>query len=421
MSPSHAMDVRIEAPPRRWSWRSAAAAAAVIGLVLVAQAIRSRASSVAVDRATLVIAGVGRGTLVREARGAGTLVAERSRIIGAESSGRVEAIRIRAGERAEAGTTVLVLANADATREAADARAALTMAEAELAAAEARLEQELMALRGEAAQLDGEAAETDARAQSIAALSREGLAAAAELHLAQVRAAALAKRAALAGERLRSAERGVASQLAAKRAAVAQARARYELQSGLLDALQVKASLAGIVQEVLVEPGQHVTAGENLARIADPTALLARIHVAPAQARDVVAGLDARVDTHSGIVAGRVVRVDPAVREGTVAVDIALRDPLPAGVRPDSPVEGTIVLGTIADALVLQRPANAEENATVDLFRLDAAGREARRVRVGLGRASLSAIEIRSGLRAGDRVIVSDASAWQDVQRIDIR
>jgi len=421
MSPSHAMDVRIAAPPRRWSWRVAGVVVAIAVLAVAAQAVRSRASAVTVDRATLVIATVGRGTLVREARGTGTLVAERSRIIAAETNGRVEAIRVQAGEHAGATTTVLVLANADTTREAADAGAALAMAAAELAAAEARLAQDVMALRGEVAQLDGEAAEADARAQSIAALNCEGLAAKTDLHLAQVRAAALQKRAALARERLHSAENGVASQLAAKRAAVAQARARNELQRGLVDALDVKASLAGIVQEVLVEPGQHVTAGQNLARIADPAALLARVHVAPAQARDLAPGLEAHVDTHSGVVAGKVMRVDPAVREGSVAVDIALRDPLPAGVRPDSPVEATIVLGTIARTLIVQRPANAEENTSVALFRVDPGNGEAHRVRAEFGRASVLEIEVRGGLDAGDRVIVSDTTALQDVRHIYIR
>jgi HlyD family secretion protein len=252
-------------------------------------------------------------------------------------------------------------------------------------------------------------------------LAKEGLAAPAEVHLAEVRATSAATRATLARQQLRAAEGGVRALLAARQAKVDQARALFELRNRIVESLDVKAQFSGIVQEVLVESGQHVEPGANLARIADPAAMIARIRVSPSQARDIVAGLETRVDTHSGIVAGRVSRVDPAVREGTVAVEVALTEAIPAGIRPDSPVDATIVLGRVAETVLVRRPAGAEDGSTLDLFRVDPASGEGRRTRVTLGRGSASAVEIVSGLKPGDQIVISDTTAWQEYDRIRIR
>lgn len=417
----HPMDVPVDAKRRLVPRAAIAAVAAIVVLIVFAQFLRRASPSITVDRATVVTAKLERGTLVREARGTGALVAEHSRIIAAESTGRVEAIRVRAGQHADAETVVLVLSNPEASEQAADAKAALALAEAELEGAEAAIAQQVLATRADAARLEGESAEALARVQSLRELAKEGLASRAEVHLAEVRATSAGTRAALAQKQLDAAERGVRALLAVRQAKVEQARALFQARNRVVDSLDVKAHFSGIVQELLVEPGQHVEPGANLARIADPAAMIARVHVQPSQARDIVPGLDARVDTHSGIVAGRVARIDPAVREGTVAVDVDLTGPLPAGIRPDSPVEATIVLGRIAETVLVRRPAGAQDNTTIDLFRLDPSSGEGRRTRVTLGRGSATAVEVIQGLKAGDEVVVSDTNAWQEYDRIRIR
>lgn len=344
----------------------------------------------------------------------------RSRVIAAETAGRVDSILVHAGQRTDGASTILLLSNAEGEEQAADAKAALDFANADFTAARAQVEQNLMNLRAETARLDGEAAEAAARAESLAQLAAAGLASSAELNLARVRAGSLAERAALARNGLKVAESAVDAQLAARRASIAQAGARYDLRRRAVESLRVKALIGGIVQEVLVEPGQAVTAGQMLARVADSSSLLARIRVPPAQARDVVAGLDVRVDTNGGRVRGRVVRVDPAVRDGSVTVDVTLLDPLPSGVRPDSPIEAAIVLGRIQNALLVRRPANAVEGGVTEIFRIDESG-TARRTRVTFGRGSAAVVEVLQGLQAGDEVIVSDTSPWQESSRIRIR
>lgn len=416
----HPMDVPVRAPRRKQRALIAAsfAIAVLIGAVML---LRGASPAITVDRSTIVIAKVERGTLTREARGLGELVAEHSRIIAADTRGRVDAIRVRAGQHADPATVVLVLSNPEAIEQAAEAKAALALAEAELTGAEAAIAQQIFAIRSDAARLEGESAEAAAKVQSLHELAKAGLAAPAEVGLAEVRAHSAATRAALAQKELSAAEGGVRAQVAAKQARVEQARALYESRNRIVHALEVKALFRGIVQELLVESGQHVEPGTNLARIADPAAMIARVRIPPSQARDVVAGLEARVDTHSGIAAGRVARVDPAVREGTVTVEIALNGALPSGIRPDSPVEATIVLGRVAEATLVRRPAGAQDGASLELFRVDPVSGEGRRTHVKLGRGSTAAVEVLEGLRPGDEVIVSDTTPWREYERIRIR
>ena len=142
-----------------------------------------------------------------------------------------------------------------------------------------------------------------------------------------------------------------------------------------------------MLQLVPVEVGQHVTPGTNLARVARPDRLKAVIRIPETQAKDVVPGQKAIVDTRNGVVAGRVVRIDPAVQNGTVTVDVALDGALPNGARPDLTVDGTIELERLANVLYVGRPAMGQPQSTVGLFRLEKGTNEAVRVRVRLGQA----------------------------------
>jgi HlyD family secretion protein len=218
--------------------------------------------------------------------------------------------------------------------------------------------------------------------------------------------------------RLAGTGKGVDAQLAAKRAEVDQRRAMYELRRRTREDLQVRAGLGGVLQEITVEVGQQVAPGANLARVADPSRLMARVHVPATQARDVVPGQTAEVDTRNGVIGARVARVDPAVHDGTVTVDLALAGELPRGARPDLNVDGTVEIERLDDVVYVGRPAFGQEGSTVGLFRLEPDGVHATRVQVKLGRASVSTIEVLEGLKPGDEVVLSDTSRWDEVDRI---
>ncbi|MFN7984934.1 MAG: efflux RND transporter periplasmic adaptor subunit [Vicinamibacterales bacterium] len=219
---------------------------------------------------------------------------------------------------------------------------------------------------------------------------------------------------------LSRAEAGQA-QLAVQQLAVDQAHAIEALKRHQHDELSVRAGLRGVVQSIAVVVGQQVAPGTNLARVADPRRLKAVVKIPETQAKDLAVGLPATVDTHNGVIAGRIARVDPGVEGGTRTVDVALAAALPAGAVPDLSVDGVIELERVPQTLMVGRPAVGDEGQTLSLFRVDADGRGAMRVPVRVGRTSVSAIEVTSGVRAGERVILSDMSTWDGVDRIRLR
>jgi len=201
---------------------------------------------------------------------------------------------------------------------------------------------------------------------------------------------------------------------------VEQARAALRLRRQQVDDLHVRAGFDGVLQLVPVEVGQQVAPGANLARVADPSRLKAELKIPETQAKDIQPGQTASIDTRNGIVAGTVVRIDPSVQNGTVTVDVTMTEPLPKGARPDLSVDGTIELERLRDVLFVGRPAFGQEQSAVGLFKLQPDG-TASRVQVKLGATSVNVVEIRSGLTAGDQVVLSDMSNWDAFDRIRLQ
>jgi HlyD family secretion protein len=251
-------------------------------------------------------------------------------------------------------------------------------------------------------------------------LSAKGLLPELTLRQARLDAEQLTARYAIAQKQLASYTESNEARLATQESAVAQAQAIVQLKQQQVGELHVRAGLAGVLQVVPVEVGAQVMPGTNLARVADPARLKAELKIPETQAKDVQPGQVANVDTRNGTVAGRVVRVDPSVQNGTVTVDVTFDGPLPKGSRPDLSVDGTVELERLADVLKVGRPASGQEHTAVGLFKLQADG-SASRVQVKLGRTSVNEVEIVSGLNAGDQVILSDMSNWDAVDRIRLQ
>ncbi|MFQ5738641.1 MAG: efflux RND transporter periplasmic adaptor subunit [Acidobacteriota bacterium] len=208
------------------------------------------------------------------------------------------------------------------------------------------------------------------------------------------------------------------AQLAAQKAEIARLRALFSLRGREVAALKVRAGVDGVLQEVSVEVGQQVAAGSNLGRIAQPETLIAELRIPETQAKDITVGQAASIDARNGIIPGQVIRIDPAVREGTVTVDVSLGRPLPPWARPDLSVDGTIEIERLEDVLYVGRPAHGQSDSLISLFKLVREGEEAVRVQVRLGRSSVNTIEVLEGLREDDRVILSDMSRWDGEDRI---
>ena len=370
-----------------------------------------------VSRSSVYLGTVERGEMLRPVRGPGTLVPEELRWISSRTSGRVERRVVLPGAEVEPDTVILELSNPELEQETEDAQLRLRQAEANFNVRKTDFERELLNEEAEFARIEAEFRSAVLQKQADEELLREGLVPQIQAERSRLSADQLEKRFALAKDRLDFAHRALETKLSAERAQLDQARALYQLRRSQLEGLDVRAGMNGVLQEVPVEEGQQVTPGTNLARVAQPDKLKAELRIAETQAKDVTVGQPAKIDTRNGVIDGRVIRIDPAVQNGSVTVDVALIGELPRGARPDLSVDGTIELERLTDVLHVGRPAYGQANSLISLYRLDD-DNTATRVRVQLGRTSVTTVEIVEGLQQGDRVILSDTSQWEESEKI---
>jgi HlyD family secretion protein len=414
------MDIqRIDLKKKAQRRRAALIAAAVIAVVALGvwvSTLDPAAPNVA--SASLWTDTVKRGEMLREVRGPGTLVPKEIRWIAAETAARVERIVVRPGALVEPDTIILELSNPELVDAKLAAEAAYTAAQADYSARQMTLESQLLDQRANLAgfEADYEAASLQATAESE--LAAKGIISRLQFRRSELTAEQLKLRVGIEKERVAKFEGTIGAQLAADRARMAQLAHTAEQRRRQVDALQLRAGVPGVLQQVPVQEGQQVAPGVNLARVARPGELMAELRIPETQVKDVVAGQTVRVDTRNGIVAGRVTRIDPAVLNGTVLVDVELEGALPPGARPDLSVDGTIEIERLDDVMYVGRPAYGQPDSEVRLFRIDPLSGIAMRVPVRLGRASVSLIEVQQGLEPGDQIILSDTSQWDDFDRL---
>lgn len=387
---------------------------------------RLRPAAPSVDAGTLWPDTVKRGGMLREVRGLGTLVPEDIRWIPAQTDSRVERIVLRPGANVRPDSMILELSDPQVRRDALDAEYQLKGAEADYANLKVQVNSELMNQKAAEAAVRSDYEQSKLQHEVDAKLLKEGIAADVTEKLSKVKMEQLAIRVQLEAERTRIATDSAEARLSAQQSRVEQQKALYQLRRTQLEALHVRAGIHGVLQLVPVEEGQHVTPGTNLARVADPKKLKAEIKIAETQAKDVAIGQKASIDTRNGVLAGHVSRIDPSVQNGTVKVDVAIDEPLPTGARPDLSVDGTVEIENLKDVMYVGRPVHGQENSTIGIFKVGCAtcplnDNEAVRVNVKLGRSSVNTIEVLDGLKVGDKVILSDMSAWDNVDRIRLR
>jgi HlyD family secretion protein len=398
---------------------------AVVGLlavVLVSFGLsRLKPAAPTVERAVVWPAKVERGPMVRQVRGLGTLTPEDIRWIPATTQGRVEKIILRPGTAVKAGDVVLELTNPQLEQQLQDATLKLQASEAGLANTKVQLDNDLLQQRAASAGIEADYNKAKMQAQMNEALAKDQLVSDLVLKQSQVDADSLGVRNQISKDQLASKTDSMRAQLSVQQSLVDQARALLRLTQQQRDELKVRAGLDGMLQLVPVEVGQQVAPGTNLARVANPSRLKAEIKIAETQAKDIQIGQKAEVDTRNGVVQGRVVRIDPSVQNGTRTVDVTLIGELPRGAVPDLSVDGTIELERLNDVLFMGRPAFGQEQSVVGLFKILEDGVNAERVQVKLGRSSVNTMEVLSGLKVGDQVILSDMSAYDAYDRIRLK
>lgn len=414
------MDIKREPKKKRTKYLAIGGGVAVLILLTIALGMLPAAAP-SVDRSTLMIDSVQRGTMVRAVRAPGTLVPEQVHFVSALTAGRVEQLPLRPGAVVHGGSMLLLLSNPDVQLEALDAQRQVTTAEAALVNLQTSLATQR--LTQQATLASAQAAASDARRQAnmLSALGEKKLASNNDIAQATEHAADMNARLSAERDRLKVMDDAMAQQISLQRSEVQRARAIAAFQQQRVASMRVTAPEDGVLQTQPLELGQWVVPGQVLATVAQPGRLKAVLRVPETQARDVVNGQSVDIDTRNGIARGHVMRIDPSVQNGTVTVEVALDGALPKGARPDLSVDGTIEIERLPDVLHVGRPAYGQGESTVGLFKLDSDGKYATRVPVKLGVSSVTTVQVLSGLKVGDRVITSDMSQWDNVERVKLK
>src|SRR5258706_1426395 len=423
MSEPNSMDIAIPQHSRAKTTRGLLLAVVALLLVTaISYAVpRFRPAAPSVDGASLFSDTVKRGDVLRAVHGVGTLVPEDIQWIPALNTARVSKIILHPGATVKADSIILERTHPELEGAALNAEYELKAADAKFQSVKADMGSDILNQKAAAAAVRSEYEQAKIQHAVDEKLVAQQIGAEVTAQLSKVREDQLVIRTQIEEARAQNAEETAEAKIAAEKSHVDQQRALYNLRRSQLDGLHVRAGVNGVLQVVPVEVGQSVMPGTNLARVADPKKLKAEIKIAETQANELVPGMKATVDTRNGMVTGKVSRIDPSVQNGTVSVDVSIDGPLPNGARPDLSVDGTIEIENMRNILYVGRPAFGQPDTTAGLFKLNEDGSEATRTTVKLGRFSVSTVEVREGLREGDRVILSDTSAWSNYERIRLK
>ena len=391
---------------------------AVVILLITVGVSRLEPAAPRVDKDTVYMDTVERGEMLRNVRGTGTLVPEQLRWITPITNGTVERLVLRPGATVRPDTVVIELSNPELEQQALETRLQLDAALARYESRRVELRSQDLTQQASLKMVESELSQAEYEAELDEKLFKDNLVSELQVRQKQSRVSELRIRQEIEQQRLAIQADSTKATLAAEQADVDRLRTMYQLRQSQVADLQVTAGITGVLQQVEVEEGASVTPGTNLARVGDPTRLMAQLRIAETQARDIVEGQPVAVDTRNGVIPGHVIRIDPSVQQGTVTVDVALDGELPRGARPDLTVDGTIELERLENVIYVGRPVFGQEQSVVILFKLDPDSDDAVRTRVSLGRASVSFIEVLDGLQPGDQVVLSDMSQWDTFDRV---
>jgi len=393
---------------------SAAAVVALAGW----QVSQLKPAAPAVAMATIWPDTVKRGPLVRDVRGLGTLVPEDIRWIQAAFESQVSKLHAQSGDEVGPETVLLVLINPQMEADAIDYQWQTKQAEANLADLKVRLQSQTFDQQSSVATAQGDLKQSELTKEKEEQLYQAQLEPEINVKLAVAKWEQASSRFQMEKQKLDIMKDSVEAQIESQKVQIEKLRAASLLKKRQVDELTIRARIRGRMQEMTLEVGQRVKPGDVLAKVAQADRLMARLQIAETQAKDILIGQRAQIDTRNGIVPGHVTRIDASVVNGTRTVDCKLDGPLPAGAVPDLSVDGTVEIERLLNVLYIGRPVFAQPNSSATLFKIDEDGKGAARVPVKFGRASVNAIEVVEGLKAGERVILSDMSAQAQFARV---
>jgi len=397
---------------------------AVLGLTIFVPRLLPTAAP-SVEGATTWRDTVEFGTMIRMVRGPGTLVPEQMRWITAVTPGRIEQILALPGTPVAQGDIIMRMSNPDVDLQLLEAQQQLSQARSALAQLRTSLQTQELTQRGAIATLRTQLMDAERTYQTNQRLFDENpdLVARAELERSQEAVEELRLRLQLEEDRLEVMTRTTGVQLSAQEEQIARLVEMVQFNRDRLESMQVDAPVGGVLAalDIPLQEGQWVQSGQNLSRVVVPGRLKAEIRITQTQAQEIVIGQEALIDTRTDTIQGQVTRIDPAVRNGTVTIDVTLPDNLPNSARPDLSVDGNVIIEQLDEVMFMGRPTFGQQNSQISIFRLTPDGEYAERVTVRLGMSSVNHIEIVDGLQEGDVVILSDMSRFDGFDRVRIR
>lgn len=397
----------------------AGASAALVAILGISVALGKASPSVA--RGDVWIGTAQRGEMKREIRANGTLVPKQVRWITAGATATVQQVLVEPGARVRADTVILQMVNPELQANLQKQQAALVGAEATVAALRTSLDSQLLDMQATVAQAESDLRIAEVKLQANDRAFKAGATTSIDLKQSQIVVEQNDRKLSIQRQRITALRSNIAAQLRSSEASRDQAASALDIARQQVDSMTVRAGIDGILQQVEAEPGQQIVTGAKLARVARPDELIARLQVPEALAADLSLDLPVAVDTRSGLAQGKVMRVDPSVRNGSVTVDVVFDGALPAGARPDLSVDGRIVLGTLSDVVNIGRPYASAPDSAGSLFVIHPGEDVARRVPVRFGAMSSDRTVVRDGLRPGDQAILSDTSQWNGYDTLRLR
>ena len=411
------MDIQRQVSPPPW-WRTywyIAPLLAITALVVWGKRYFGDASYI-VNREEVQTARVERGEFRVDVRGAGVLKPQDIRWVSSQVAGRVEQMMIKVGATVTRGQALVQLSNPELHRALERAKWELEATRAENHAAYVAMESQLVDLENSVTEAEYNYKSTKLRLDAETELLSQGKGSVSMLDYqrTQLSVEQQLQRWRAQQQRAEKMRANLDASKVAHAARLGLVENSYQRASNQVADLTVRATTDGVVQQLSLELGQQAAVGGSVALIADPRSLMAELQIQELQIRDIALGQPVVVDTRSSELRGEVVRIDPAVVNGVIQVDVKLLDALPAEARPDLNVEGLIETSRIEDALFVRRPAFAPRFSDAALYRLAGDSPHARRQQVRTGQSSVQHIQILAGLDAGDTIVISDTSAWQE-------
>lgn len=373
-----------------------------------------------VDLDSLVMATVEQGDFVVNVRATGTLKPKQIRWVSSEVSGRVEQVFVKPGAQVNERDLLVQLSNPELHRELEKISWELKANKAESRAAFVSLESQLLDINNSiaSAELSYQAAKLKLDAET--SLLEQGNSTVSALDYQKSQFAAKEKYQFWQAQQLKALKMQATMKAtkAAHLARTGQIENNYQRVKQQVEALQVRASYAGVIQTMQLELGQRAMPGDNVALIANQNDLFAELQVQEVRARDIALGQPVSVDTRTTKLLGEVTRIDPAVNAGMVLVDVQINSDLPSEARPELSVDGLIEISSVSNTLFVKRPVFAPGNSQIGLFKVSPDQQHAAKHKVSLGQSSVNQIQILSGLSAGDTIVISDTSEWQEHENV---